>query len=49
MRFTNSDAIDIHQVAPRTATPFLSAHRNDYVKIFGRPVGGTGVGILHGV
>jgi len=48
MRFTNSDAIDIRQVAPRMATP-LSAHRNDYVKIFGRPVGGTGVGILHGV
>jgi len=26
MRFTNNHAMDIRQVAPRAATPFLNAH-----------------------
>jgi len=44
MRFTNSHATDIRQVAPRTATPFLSAHRNDWWVWGGdfvRPMGRT--------
>jgi len=48
MRFTNNHAMDIRQVAPRAATPFLNAHWFNYVNIFATPVGGSGVGILWG-